>query len=238
MSDAERAAELARFHALFYPGTTVLQNKYGLRDADELHARERHAANVRAVELRTNPGLIPRSHDLAQLQAIHRHLFQDVYAWAGEVREFNIAKGGKPFAHYGNIQRYYFAGIEYDLRQHDNGLRSADRDTFALAAADLFANVNQAHPFREGNGRSTRMFIESVIRDVAPHYQLNLRTAAASKEAWNDASHQSRPDVDHLAPDPTPLLDVFRAATHTRTRQRYRSLDRGSSASAGYGAEL
>jgi len=77
-----------------YPGTTVLQNKFDIRDADQLDKVER-----RFVTARLEQGPPTGGFNLDHLRAIHRHLFQDVYAWAGEIRTVEIAKGGNHFQH-------------------------------------------------------------------------------------------------------------------------------------------
>jgi len=74
------------------PGTVVLKNKLGIRDMDALERAERRAAVQRIRQ-----GVPSGTFDLAHLCAIHRHLYQDVYDWAGKVRTINIAKGGSLF---------------------------------------------------------------------------------------------------------------------------------------------
>lgn len=71
-----------------YPGTTVLRNKLGLRDAAVLDRAERNL-----VRLRHREGVPRGAFDLEHLRAIHRHLFQDLYDWAGELRTVEVAKG-------------------------------------------------------------------------------------------------------------------------------------------------
>ncbi len=75
-----------------YPGTVVLINKFGIRDEDALEVTEREYATQRISQ-----GVPSGNFDLAHLCAIHRHLYQDVYNWAGKVRTINIAKGGNMF---------------------------------------------------------------------------------------------------------------------------------------------
>jgi cell filamentation protein len=75
-----------------YPGTRVLRNRYGLTDPDELDRIERQLVADRFAE-----GAPAGSFDLAHLRAIHCHLFQDVYDWAGDIRTLEIAKGGSQF---------------------------------------------------------------------------------------------------------------------------------------------
>ena len=79
-----------------YPGTDVLKNIPGIRGAVKLQQFEYEQTASRIVELRRQP--LPERFDLAQLQAIHKYLFQDVYEWAGRLRTVNIAKGGTLFA--------------------------------------------------------------------------------------------------------------------------------------------
>ena len=75
-----------------YPGASVLRNRLGLTDPDQLDKVERRLVAQRIAEGAPRGGF-----DLAHLRAIHRHLFQDIYAWAGELRTVEIAKGGHQF---------------------------------------------------------------------------------------------------------------------------------------------
>ncbi len=75
-----------------YPGTHVLRNRLGITDARKLDRIERRLVGDRIAE-----GVPLGSFDLAHLRAIHRHLFQDVYDWAGELRTVEIFKGGNQF---------------------------------------------------------------------------------------------------------------------------------------------
>ena len=78
-----------------YPGTDVLRNLLDIRDLQQLAAFEANATTARLIELDAAP--IEGRFDIAHLQAIHRHIFQDVYPWAGEFRTVNISKGGHLF---------------------------------------------------------------------------------------------------------------------------------------------
>lgn len=75
-----------------YPGTTVLKNKLDLTDADELDAFEAEVSDARADE-----ELPAGDLDFAHFKAVHGHLFQDVYDWAGKIRTVRMSKGGNPF---------------------------------------------------------------------------------------------------------------------------------------------
>jgi hypothetical protein len=74
-----------------YPGTHVLRNRQDIRDPAELDRRERDSTNLRLLQLATQP--LPGPYDLQHLKAFHRHIFGDLYPWAGEIRTVAIAKG-------------------------------------------------------------------------------------------------------------------------------------------------
>src|SRR4051794_36811713 len=78
-----------------YPGTDVLKNLRDIRDPDILARFEAEATSRRIVQLINSP--VPGRFDAAQLKAIHKHIFQDVYAWAGQFRTVNISKDRHPF---------------------------------------------------------------------------------------------------------------------------------------------
>ena len=78
-----------------YPGTDVLKNLRGVRESSRLAQFEAEAATRRIIELIDAPA--PGSFDTAHIQAIHKHILQDVFAWAGQFRSVNISKGGQLF---------------------------------------------------------------------------------------------------------------------------------------------
>jgi cell filamentation protein len=130
-----------------YPGFSVLRNKLGIIQAAWLEAVERRLVVQRATEG------IPRGRfGPAHLRAIHRHLFQDLYDWAGEVRTVEIAKGGHQF----QFRRYIETGMA-DVHRRlvaQNFLRGLDPDACAVAAGEIVGDVDYVRPFREGNGRT------------------------------------------------------------------------------------
>jgi cell filamentation protein len=130
-----------------YPGTSVLKNRFGLTDAADPDRIERlHTANCMLEA-------VPRgSFDLAHLRAIHRHLFQDVYDWAGELRTVEISKGRQQF----RFRQYIQTGMA-DVHCRLVGTRflhDLATAAFAEQAAVIIGDINYIHPFREGNGRT------------------------------------------------------------------------------------
>jgi cell filamentation protein len=130
-----------------YPDTTVLINKLNLRDQAKLDAFEAEITTQRAAEP-FPAGRLSYAH----YRAIHRHLFQDVYTWAGNVRNVRISKDGSMFCypeHIDGEMRKLFGELRDS--KYFQGLRS---DEFAREAAHFLSELNAIHPFREGNGRT------------------------------------------------------------------------------------
>lgn len=170
-----------------YPGTHVLKNKADIHDLAALQRFERGATAVRIQELRENP--VRGEYDLAHLQAIHKQVFRDVYEWAGEVRKVDIAKGPA-----GDRTLFTFKEdipqkaqeIQSAIKEA-NYLRGMDKEQFSGKMAEVYAGVNEMHPFREGNGRTTREFIGQLAKDAG--YQLDY--SKVDKQTWNEAAKES-----------------------------------------------
>ncbi len=95
--------------------------------------------------------------DFDHYKAIHHHLFQDVYEWAGQVRSIRISKGDSMFCypeHIASEMTKVFSEL-----QDENYLTDLDRDKFAVRAAHFIAEINAIHPFREGNGRTQLSYL-------------------------------------------------------------------------------
>lgn len=148
-----------------YPDTGVLRNKAGIRDQAGLDAFEADATAVRLLELVDNP--LQGNFDLAHLRAIHQHLFQDVYAWAGELRTVDISRGTSRFASFGLIEVYL--GVQLNGLAGEDFLRDLAPESFVSRLAHYLAEINAAHPFREGNGRVQRAFC-AQLADQAGYF--------------------------------------------------------------------
>ena len=162
----------------FYPGTDVLRNKLGIQDKEELERAER-----RFYEQRLRQGCPQGDFDLAHLQDIHRHLFQDVYEWAGELREVDMFKSAaREFQPADRIaiavQRVHELAVKADFLRNMNVWEFSDK------AAQIVGDINQAHPFREGNGRTQFEYLEQ-LGGRAGH---NVDTTRIDRAAWIEAS--------------------------------------------------
>ena len=153
-----------------YPGTAVLRNVAGLRSAEQLAAFETSKTAQRIYELQKNP--VVGSFDTIHLKAIHNRVFQDVFTWAGQFRTTMLGKAervGQPPTWFTppHLLEHEAERI-FDSLHRSNLLRRLSRIEFARKAARLLAEINKLHPFREGNGRTQRLFIDALA-DQAGH---------------------------------------------------------------------
>lgn len=174
-----------------YKNSTVLVNKLGLRDQMELDAFEAEISSARAEEPLPDGAL-----DFTHYKAVHHHLFQDVYHWAGQVRTVRISKGSNPFCFPENIEGQANKLFD-DLRTADY-LRNLDSQTFSGKAAHFLAELNAIHTFREGNGRSQLTFF-ALLADFAGHplkiEKLNPREMLGAMIASSDGDERRLANV-------------------------------------------
>lgn len=163
------------------PDFNVLRNKLGIRDAAALDEAERGL-----VIKRSEQGPPTGDFDLAHLRAIHRHLFQDIYDWAGAVRTVEISKGGSGF-----MPRRFIATGMNDIHRRivEVGYFAGTvADAFAREAGTIIGDVNHVHPFREGNGR-TQVWYLKQLAGRAGH---DLDLLKLNRESWMAASRASQ----------------------------------------------
>lgn len=155
-----------------YPNTNVLINKLNITESDALAAAEREVTSLRLAVAKIEP--VKGRFDLKHLQKIHATLFGDIYTWAGKLRHVNIAKGNQ-FCMAQHLEMYA-DNIFKELKAENYLIDSkniAERLTYYLS------EVNVLHPFREGNGRTQRLFIE-YLAGVAG-YEVNFSTVTAQE---------------------------------------------------------
>ena len=143
-----------------YPGTTVLINKLDLRDQTALDQAERISVTLHAAELEATTYTEPFTFDF--YCSLHRDLFQDLYDWAGELRTINLSKKGTNFYHTDELLQYGEAKFQYLASEHD--FQGLPKTELAEKIADFYHEINMLHPFREGNGRTQRLFFTLLIR--------------------------------------------------------------------------
>lgn len=130
----------------------ALENKLGITDSAELARVEEQISKRRAIELFESGRLdsLPAG-TFATLAEIHKYLFADIYDFAGKVREVNLAKGSFRFA----PVMYLKAALEH--------IDAMPQSTFD-EIIEKYVEMNVAHPFREGNGRSTRIWLDLILK--------------------------------------------------------------------------
>lgn len=130
----------------------ALENKLGITDSAELARAEERISKTRALEL-FEKGLLDtiETGTFEGLAQIHQYLFADIYDFAGQIRTVNIAKGGSRFA-----PVVYLA----DALQNIGRMPQSTFDEII----EKYVEMNVAHPFREGNGRSTRIWLDAILK--------------------------------------------------------------------------
>ena len=181
------------------PETGLLRNKVGARTRTALDEAEGDLSFARLVQLMDRP--VRPTGDLDELRAIHRHLFQDIYDWAGQLRTVDIRKsveGAQFFLPVSMIERAaVFA--ERELRA-DNMLCGMSRDHFIERLAYHYDSFNYIHPFREGNGRTQRVFWTRIACDAG--WRLDWHGVYGSA---NDRTSRAAAEKRDLGP----LQDMF-----------------------------
>lgn len=151
-----------------YPNTTVLVNKFDIRDEKKLNEVESVLASTRYAEWLNAPKA--DSFDFEHYKAIHHFLFSDLYDWAGEIRTVNISKKGTKFTFAENIETQ--ATLIFKRLKNCNYFKGLARDEFIDEIVDFYCVTNDLHPFREGNGRTQRVFLTQLIRNAS--YDINF----------------------------------------------------------------
>ena len=143
-----------------YPGTTVLVNKMDIHDQEELSRAEKIIVSVHSIEIEQNPPVDPFTFDL--YRTLHKELFGDVYDWAGELRTVNLSKKGTAFYRADALPQ--LGKAKFDYLQSRNEFRGLSHDELANEIAEFYHDINMLHSFREGNGRTQRLFFTLLIR--------------------------------------------------------------------------
>lgn len=131
----------------------MLDNKLGINNSTDLAREEERISKKKAVELFENNILdILEVGKFSTLQIIHKYLFEDIYDFAGKLRNVNIAKGN-----------FRFAPIIY-IEEALKNIDKMPQSTFD-EIIEKYVEMNVAHPFREGNGRSTRIWLDHILKN-------------------------------------------------------------------------
>lgn len=154
----------------------TLENKLGITSSAELATQEERLSKKRALEL-FESGMLDKLEPgtFKTLQVIHKQLFMDIYYFAGKVRSVNIAKGGFRF-----VPAMYLLDA---LKQIERMPQSTFNEII-----EKYVEMNVAHPFREGNGRSTHIWLDLILKK---ELQLVIDWSKVNKEDYLSAMERS-----------------------------------------------
>lgn len=156
-----------------YPNSNVLINKLNIKTHDELVVAEREITSLKIAMAKSQP--IEGNFDLEYLKKIHKFIFEDIYTWAGCLRHVNISKGNQ-FCLSDNLEMY--GNSIFDKLKADNYLVDY-QGSVPHKLAYYLSEINVLHPFREGNGRTQRLFIEYLAKNAG--YSVDFSNISAKE---------------------------------------------------------
>ncbi len=209
----------------------VLANKIGARTQHDLDAAEHDLAEFRALELLAKP--IRPSFDEDHLRGIHRHLFQDVYEWAGQPRTVNTSKPDDPAAFF--PRQLFDTGVPAVFGQiaERNFRPEMPQDEFVNKLTRTYDELNHLHLFREGNGRTQRIFLNQIAARAGYEIDWSAVTAEQNDAVCRAAGHGDRQPMKAMLETvvrPAPKTPL--AGRLTRDAQRHRLLEQNRQASS------
>lgn len=189
-----------------YPGTSCLINKLGIRDEETLAEYEAMVTTAKVALLEQNP--LTGNFDFDHYRAIHQFLFEDLYAWAGQLRTIDMSKKGTAFVKAGEIKM--LGEKAFARLNHRHNFAGLAHEDFVENIVDFYSVINLLHPFREGNGRTQRVFFTQLIRSAG--YDIDF--SQIDTDELMVATIQAVGGVNDL------LLAVFRNAIKGDTEKR------------------
>ena len=158
-----------------YPGTSVLVNKLGIQDQMQLDENETLIVGVKTLQFELAP--FPEPLDFNYYKRLHQFLFDELYEWAGTVRSVDLSKQHTRFCAASEIES--LAGRMFARVERMNYLCGLPREDFINELTDFYASVNYLHPFREGNGRTQRLYFRQLAQRAG--YKLDFASADSDR---------------------------------------------------------
>ena len=169
-----------------YEGTTCLVNKLGIRDEKRLSEVEAQITFAKAVMLEETP--IDDDFGFEHFKKIHEFLLCDLYEWAGQVRTVDISKKRTNFLDAASVESI---GTKCFAKVREGYFENLSFDEFVKRIAEFYNDVNYIHPFREGNGRTQRIYFAQLIR----HYGYDINFADVDTDELMIATIQASSGV-------------------------------------------
>ena len=169
-----------------YEGTTCLVNKLGIRDEKRLSEVEAQITFAKAVMLEETP--IDDDFGFEHFKKIHEFLLCDLYEWAGQVRTVDISKKRTKFLDAASVESI---GTKCFAKVKNKYFENLSFDEFVKRIAEFYNDVNYIHPFREGNGRTQRIYFTQLIR----HYGYDINFADVDTDELMIATIQASSGV-------------------------------------------
>lgn len=161
-----------------YPGLNVMRNRLGIHQAQRLARAAYEMTALRAATIELGPLV----RGLPHLCAIHRQLYQDIFDWAGQLREVDIYQGDTRFCHFAYIEKEGNALMQ-DLEE-EGYLVGLAHEKFVERLAHYYCEINVLHPFCLGSGLAQRIFFEQL----ALHAGYALSWQGIAVETWQQAN--------------------------------------------------
>lgn len=208
-----------------YPNCFVLKNKLNIKDEGLLEEAERQITAVKILDLKMHP--IKGDLNFEHLLNIHENICNDIYEWAGKTRSVNISKGSQ-FCNYMFINN--MAEEVFSKLRKENYLIGLTAEEIITKLSYYLGEINAIHPFREGNGRAQRVFIEYLAQAAGYYVDFSEVTSqemiGASAESFvcdyskmekilrkaieSISSDEQEEFINSMAPIDSNLLKVFR----------------------------
>jgi len=204
---APRGRTLRRKRPYLIPGTTTLRNNFGTESAEVLAQLEFVATAGRTAQWHHRLAGGDAALDDLDVRALHQHVFADVYSWAGRLRVTELRRAETVFAWQADLAD---AAAELDARARaiPAELQAGDTARLAFEFARWYADYNQVHPFREGNGRTGTLLLHTLAALCG--HRLDLTDVSCSQ--WYAASADSMPYRRGGAANHRPFLPLFISA--------------------------
>lgn len=142
-----------------YDNSTVLKNKFNIQDGAKLDLMERTTTTLRIAQAMTE--IVFENVDFLFYKNLHKYVFGDIYEWAGNIRRVEMSKRGTRFCSVDEIENR--GNNLFKRLRNNNYLNSFTGDDFINEFTELYCNLNYLHPFREGNGRTQRLFLNMLL---------------------------------------------------------------------------